>query len=374
MKKYLSDQVNLKGLNETIDRGNRILKVIYLFLIIIAVYVLTKIAQEWRVFIILGGILKALIPVFIGFFLAWALTPLVKYLETKKIRKVFSISAIYLILIIILYIFLVAFVPIMVDQVKILIDALPEIGNSVNLWLTNFLRGFDNIIDVSGVRTTIDQQLLNIATNLSKTAPDFVITSVSGIIYVLFTLLVGLMVGFYLLIDYQGISKYILRFIPTNYREDTRVLIGNINKELYTYVRGLGLVLITLFVICAIIFNIIGLKAALLIAFICMITDIIPYIGPFIGGAVAAIVGFSQSLTVGLITIIAILVIQQIEGNILQPVIMGKTMRLHPVSIIAGLLVFGQLFGIFGMIIATPLIAIIKVMWTFYQERVAKDN
>jgi len=374
MKKYLSDQVNLKGLNETIDRGNRILKVIYLFLIIIAVYVLTKIAQEWRVFIILGGILKALIPVFIGFFLAWALTPLVKYLETKKIRKVFSISAIYLILIIILYIFLVAFVPIMVDQVKILIDALPEIGNSVNLWLTNFLRGFDNIIDVSGVRTTIDQQLLNIATNLSKTAPDFVITSVSGIIYVLFTLLVGLMVGFYLLIDYQGISKYILRFIPTNYREDTRVLIGNINKELYTYVRGLGLVLITLFVICAIIFNIIGLKAAFLIAFICMITDIIPYIGPFIGGAVAAVVGFSQSLTVGLITIIAILVIQQIEGNILQPVIMGKTMRLHPVSIIAGLLVFGQLFGIFGMIIATPLIAIIKIMWTFYQERVAKDN
>lgn len=374
MKKYLSDQVNLKGLNETIDRGNRILKVIYLFLIIIAVYVLTKIAQEWRVFIILGGILKALIPVFIGFFLAWALTPLVKYLETKKIRKVFSISAIYLILIIILYIFLVAFVPIMVDQVKILIDALPEIGNSVNLWLTNFLRGFDNIIDVSGVRTTIDQQLLNIATNLSKTAPDFVITSVSGIIYVLFTLLVGLMVGFYLLIDYQGISKYILRFIPANYREDTRVLIGNINKELYTYVRGLGLVLITLFVICAIIFNIIGLKAAFLIAFICMITDIIPYIGPFIGGAVAAVVGFSQSLTVGLITIIAILVIQQIEGNILQPVIMGKTMRLHPVSIIAGLLVFGQLFGIFGMIIATPLIAIIKIMWTFYQERVAKDN
>lgn len=370
MKKYLTDRVNLSSLNEAIDHGNRILKIIYLFLIIIAVYVLTKIAQEWRLFTILGGILKALIPVFLGFFLAWALTPLVKYLETKKIRKVISISAIYLILIAVLYIFLVAFVPIMVDQVKILIDALPEIGNSINLWLTNFLKGFDNVIDVNGVRTTIDQQLLNIATNLSKTAPNFLITSVSGIVYILFTMVIGLMIGFYLLIDYQGISKYILKIIPAAYREDSKVLFTNINQELYTYIRGLGLVLITLFVICTIIFNVIGLKAALLIAFICMITDIIPYIGPFIGGAIAAIVGFSQSLTIGLITIVAIIVIQQIEGNVLQPVIMGKTMRLHPVSIIAGLLVFGQLFGIFGMIIATPLIAIIKVIWLFYLEKI----
>ena len=116
-------------------------------------------------------------------------------------------------------------------------------------------------------------------------------------------------------------------------------------------------------------FSIIGLEAPIIFAIFCALTDIIPYFGPYIGAIPAVIVGFAESPLVGLMTILVIFICQQLENNIYQPIIMGKTMKLHPITIMIGLLLFGHFLGILGMIIATPVIATIKVIYDFIQEQ-----
>ena len=106
----------------------------------------------------------------------------------------------------------------------------------------------------------------------------------------------------------------------------------------------------------------------MLFGLICGLTNIIPYVGPWIGGGIAAIVGFTVSPLTGILTIAVAFAAQQIDGIVLQPLIMGKTMKLHPVTIMIGLLIFGYFFGIWGMILATPVIACCKVIILYLND------
>ena len=111
------------------------------------------------------------------------------------------------------------------------------------------------------------------------------------------------------------------------------------------------------------------MEAPILFALFCAVTDIIPYFGPYIGAIPAIIVGFSISPFTGICCIISILVVQLLENNFYQPLIMGHTMQLHPVTIMVGLLLFQHFFGILGMVVATPCIACIKIIFNFILEK-----
>ena len=113
----------------------------------------------------------------------------------------------------------------------------------------------------------------------------------------------------------------------------------------------------------------VGLKAPLLFGLFCGLTNIIPYAGPYIGGAPAVVVAFSQGTPIGLLTLFSIILIQFIEGNFLQSLILSKTTKLHPVTIIMGLLIFGHFWGIIGMAVATPVIAALKTLLLFLDDR-----
>ena len=132
---------------------------------------------------------------------------------------------------------------------------------------------------------------------------------------------------------------------------------------------GIGILATLIFVVCSIGFSIAGLKAPLLFGFICGITDLIPYIGPWIGGAIAVIVGLAGGVDTGIFTLVVVFVAQMLESFVLQPVIMSKTMKLHPVTIIVGLLIFQHFFGIIGMVIATPVIACLKIIFTYVDSK-----
>ena len=113
-----------------------------------------------------------------------------------------------------------------------------------------------------------------------------------------------------------------------------------------------------------------GIQAPLVFAFFCALTDIIPYFGPYIGAIPVILVGFTTSPFVGICCVISIIVVQLLENNFYQPLIMGHTMKLHPVTIMLGLLIFQHFFGIIGMIVATPVIAACKIILTFINEKI----
>ena len=98
--------------------------------------------------------------------------------------------------------------------------------------------------------------------------------------------------------------------------------------------------------------------------------NVIPYAGPYIGGAPAILVAFSQGMGVGIGVTLSIVIIQALEGNIMSPIVMSKTTKLHPVTIIVGLLIFGHFFGIVGMLLSTPIISVGKVVIEFIDSKI----
>ena len=87
------------------------------------------------------------------------------------------------------------------------------------------------------------------------------------------------------------------------------------------------------------------------------------------GAAVAGAIGFAQSSLIGILTLVFILITQTIDGNVLQPLVMSKKMNLSPITIILSLLIFEYMFGIIGMVIATPAVALLKIIYVFFDEK-----
>ena len=146
-------------------------------------------------------------------------------------------------------------------------------------------------------------------------------------------------------------------------------LTNEINTSLRKYVQGTLICASSIFLLSSIGFAISGLKAPILFGLFCGITNVIPYVGPYIGGAPAVLVGFSQSPIIGIICLVTIVIAQFLESNILNPIVMSKTMKLHPVTIILGLLVFGHFWGMIGMLLATPTIAVLKSIILFLDDK-----
>jgi predicted PurR-regulated permease PerM len=205
--------------------------------------------------------------------------------------------------------------------------------------------------------------------SLSTTLPSILISVFSTAISSIGTFIIGMVIGFYLLISCNNLGNNIMDFIPRRFRKNIKKLSRNINKSLRNYVNGALIDAGVVFLISSIIFAIIGLKAPLLFGLFCGIMNVIPYAGPYIGGAPAVIVGFSQGIGVGIAVLFAVIIIQMVEGNILQTLIISKTTKLNPVIIIIGLLIFGHFFGIIGMLLSTPIISVIKVIITYFDDK-----
>ena len=127
--------------------------------------------------------------------------------------------------------------------------------------------------------------------------------------------------------------------------------------------------MLILFICQTIGMTIAGMKAPMVFALFCAVTNIIPYLGPYIGGIPAVLAGFLLSPSIGVGVLISVVVCQLLESYLLTPTIMSKTMKLHPVTIIIGLLLFSHFFGIIGMLFATPIISCGKVIINFFIDK-----
>ena len=138
---------------------------------------------------------------------------------------------------------------------------------------------------------------------------------------------------------------------------------------LRNYVNGTLLSCLFVMILSLIGFLISGVSSPLLFAIFCAITNLIPYFGPYIGGIPVVAVGFAMNPYVGLGCLITVLIVQILEGNILNPLIVGKAVSLHPITLMLSLLVFEYFFGILGMVIAVPIVATLKIIYLFFEDK-----
>ena len=371
MEKKKKSEINIDGVNEVVSLSSKILHILYVAMIIACVLIVTLLIKEWGILKFVFAFLKVLSPLFIGFIIAWLFNPLVKKLELKGVPRMMGAIIVYAIFLLIVIVFLRFLVPTVYMQINELIKNLPTIFNEAKNSINDIFLKFSNVegLDIEAIRSNVMTTMETKLTEFTTTFPTTLLNIIVNFFSSLVTIALGLFVGLYMLFDFDSISRHFLNLLPERKRFEAQVLLNNIGGEVRKSVNGTLLVATMVFVCDSIGFVVIGLQAPVLFGLFCGITDLIPYIGPYIGGAVAVVIGFSQSTFIGVMTLIICIVVQCVENFILQPVVMSKTMKLHPVTIMIGLLIFNNFFGIIGMILATPCIALLKVIFAFIESK-----
>ena len=363
-------EVDVASLNEILEIGKRLMHIIYIVTIVVLVLLATSVLREWKLFSILGELLVVISPLFIGIIIAWLFDPFVTWLQSKKIPRIFGCIIAYLLLIAILFTIMYAFIPLFIDQLGDFIGTIPDIFADLKKFAINIFKFFGrNGADAKIIQTRVFAWLEDFAVGLTTSLPNLIFNLGKAIFNGGLNTVLGLMIVFYMLFDFNKINDAIISNLPVSWRKNYCELGTRINTSLRNYVQGILLIMFLVFITQSIGLTIAGIKAPLIFALFCALTDIIPYFGPYIGAIPAIIVGFTVSPLTGILCIVSILVVQGLENNFYQPLIMGHAMKLHPVTIMASLLIFQHFFGIIGMVVATPVVACFKVIFTFVNEK-----
>lgn len=360
-------KINYDNINDMTSIGKRILKILYFLLIVLAIYAITLINKEWGIFRFVMSILKVISPLFIGMLIAYLFNPLIKRMTANgKLSRLWATIIVFVTLALLIYLFLQYLIPLLGSELSELIKYLPTVFDSIDEFINGLLTKVNmNEISTINIKNVLTTNLTNITNNM----PSTIFTTVGSLVSKVGVLLLSFIIGFYLLIDFDRAEDNIYILIPKKWRISTHTLLSTISEQIFSFVKGTGLIAILVFAVSTLCFGIAGLKAAVFFALWNAITNIIPYVGPYIGGIPIIAVAFATDFRLGVIITIVVVAIQLLESYILHPIVMSKTMKLHPVTIIIGLLIFGHFFGIIGMLIATPLTAIIKTIWLFIDEK-----
>ena len=364
------EKLDIKGLNIIIKLCKNMLKIAYVLAIILGIYAFIILGKELGIFKTLVTILKVLSPLFIGIVIAWLFSPLVNFLTKKKVKRGLAVAIVYIVLISAVVLILGAIIPTLYKQIQDFAAVIPNIFDKIHKWLNAIFKSLGSIngLNIKEIQSNLYAQIEGIGTNLTSDLPKVIISGVSAVFSGLGNILIGLIIGFFLLLSFDNMEN-LIGFLPKKIKKVTSEVLHEVDGALRTFVTGSLLDCLFIFIVTSIGLYFTGLKAPLLFGLFCGITNIIPYAGPYIGGFPAVVVGFSQGITTGIATLAVIVVIQFLEGNFLQPVILSKTTKLHPVTIILGLLVFGYLWNIWGMLISTPLIAAIKAVVLYFDKK-----
>ena len=371
MKNDDEKRLNTGKLNQLIGLGNNIGKILYILFIILLIYVITLIFREWKILSIFGKILSIISPLFIGWFIAWLLNPLVKKMTSKGMKRGLAVALAYLIMILVIGVIIGVTIPSLGEQISDIVSAIPKIVEDIKGWIDGIFVKLSNLSleNLDNIKAAFLLKIENLATDIQTDLPTTAVNIISSLASGIGVILLSLVLGFYILFDFDKVSRGFINLFPKKSRREIKELISKLDETLYSFVSGTLWLSLLLFVVSVIGFEIIGLNAPVLIAFICVVTNLIPYIGPYMGAAVAAAIGFAESPLVGALTLAFILVTQTLEGEILHPIVMSKKMNLSPITIIISLLIFEYLFGIIGMVIATPVVALLKIIYVFLDEK-----
>ncbi len=369
-EKNKNEKLDYRNLNALIQTARVILKILLVLSLCGIVIFGFIFLEKTQILNIIGTIFSISMPLFIGFGFAWLVEPMIKALERRKLTRKISTFIVYALFVLVLILLLVLVVPEFISQLRELIGQVPSFVTDIKNFITNLLSKFqDSEIDINAIQNNIFAQLENIATSLTNNSLSNIVNTVTSILSSSATVILGIIIGLYFSLDFDKIQHRIKGLIPRKHKDEGNRLLHELNVMARGYVSGtlFTSLVVTFFTFIGLIVS--GISSPLLFAIFCGITNIIPYFGPYIGGIPTIIVAFSISPMCGIIASITILLVQTIEGNIINPIIVGKATDIHPITIVIGLLIFQHYFGIIGMIIATPAIGAIKILFNFFNEK-----
>ena len=307
-----------------------------------------------------------MLPLFYGIIIAYLFNPIIVKFENKGIKRIYLSLILFIFIIILFSLTLYFLFPKLINQIKDISASAPELVDKINIFLNNVISKFSNS---SGFKINIKHEISCILEKITKEFPKNYFSIFSNILSFISCFALSLIIGFYILLDYNKIKENIYILLPKKYRRRLKKIIKCINKDLFSFIKGTLILTIITFIISLIFFSIFKIKAPIFFALFNSIMNIIPYIGPIIGGIPIILIAYTQSSQIGILILISVIIIQILDNFIFQPIIMSKTMSLHPVTILISLLIFDYFFGIIGMCIAVPVTATLKTIILFIDKK-----
>ncbi|CAN5273737.1 N/A [soil metagenome] len=323
------------------------------------------------------GWCRALTTTVGGIALALVLSFPVRFLS-RFMRRGLAILLSFLLVVGLVLLAALVLVPVVAEQFAALVQAVPTIVGTAERYLSDAL----NLLQDRGLLPSDPEEIASRVrddlTNAARALAGNVLGGVFGLVYGTFsfalTLFGVVFVGAYLLADVRRFEAAFLRAAPRRYRRDAHTLLDAFGFSLSKYLGGLALVLAIQGVVSAAGLFLLGVPYALVLGAFVSVTAVIPYLGAWLSAIPAVIVALTISPTTALLTAILFLGIQQLEGNFLTPKIQGDALHVHPVLVFLAVIAGGGLAGLVGVIVAVPLLAVLRVLFDFFRVRLKTDG
>lgn len=311
-----------------------------------------------------------LLPFIAAMALAYLLDPLVLRMQKLGVNRTIAALLIVAVAIAMIVLALTLLVPVIADQVGGLVAKLPEYFEKFRDWVARTNQGWLGQM-VSERLPEAEKSLSGMAAQAAGWLATFVGSIWAGgkaLVSVISLLVITPVVTFYLLLDWDRMLEKIDSWIPRPHRETVRQLLREVDDAIAGFMRGQALCCLFLGTFYCVGLSLVGLNFALLIGLVAGIFSFIPYLGAMTGLLLAGSVAIAQfwpdwipiAMTLGVFA-----VGQALEGNVLQPYLVGAKIGLHPVWLMFALLAFGYVFGFVGLLIAVPVAASIGVLVRF---------
>nr|WP_207627511.1 MULTISPECIES: AI-2E family transporter [Bacillaceae] len=328
----------------------------FLLLLLIVIFVFLKISFLWMPIVRMAAII--LLPFVIGGFITYLLHPIVEKSHEKGLHRGLAIFLIYFLFFGGIGFGLYKGIPAIIDQLKDLSESAPAFAEQYRGWINDLQ---------SHTRAWPDglQARMNEGIDTFEKKMDSLLTIIVNILMgflnsALLMLLIPF-IAFYMLKDFPLIKRAVWYITPKKWRKKGTLFLKDVDESLGSYIRGQLLVCIIIGSLSALLFWIFDLNYPLLLGMIVGATNVIPYFGPIIGAVPAVIIAATTSIKLVIITLVIVFGLQFLEGNILSPYIVGKSLHMHPLVIMVALTAGGEIGGILGLILAVPVLAVLKV-------------
>ena len=333
-------------------------KIINCALIMVIIFLLYKMGGLWI------GIVKKiwdiLLPFIIAFAIAYALEPLVKYLTEHKVPKALAVLIIILLFVSVVGIFGVIVFPLLFNQLGSLFSGIMKFLNEIS---------FDFDLDIGNFKETLsnsfDQVINSMSNYLSKGAVNVIGTSIA----LLSKIFISFAACIYMLIDMDDFRSKVKKYLKKTSKKMYKYVVL-LDDEMHNYLSGFSKIMIISLFEYTLCYTIIGHPNAILLGCLAMVANLIPYFGGMINNTVAAITAFVISPALFIRTIILFLILSIVDGNVINPIVYGKTNKIHPLVVIISVFAGGALFGILGIVVSLPCAIIIISTFKYFKEDV----
>ncbi len=304
--------------------------------------------------------------VVVSLLIVYLLSPVVEALCRAKVPRCVVVPLVYLGFLAVPGVVVYLIIPVVVDQIKELANYLPDALDVLIPWLeetTQHIYVYEPRF-VDNLYAMIDDMPQWVVEALGQVG-----RALNVVLMRVFEALIVLVLVYYLLRDFPGVKKEMETYIPRRYHDAYVHLLGVMDEKVGDFIRGTLVRCTAVGILTGVGLYVLGMPFNVILGILAGLLNIVPYIGPYLAGIPAVLLSLAQPFPYPLLVLILYVGVQMVDGVVITPLFLGRAVNLHPLTVILALLIGGRLYGILGLILATPVVAVLKVLILYYRER-----